>query len=95
MHKACDIFLFEFYVCVEESFITFASSPKNVTFSAEFNREVERFLHLSRRKAKNVRAVGASRTVHKAGIAEHIRRSPKAFDTSNIHLLKDIIGDFV
>ena len=90
-HKAGNVFLLEFNVGVQKRFVALASAPENVALSAELNGYIKRLFNLRRGKRKNVRAVGRARAVHVAGVAEHIRRSPKALYVRALHFFKYVV----
>ena len=67
-HKSCNIFLFKLHVCVKKSFVTFSAAPEYITFAAEFNCKVKRFLNLCSCKTIHISRICTAGTIHETGI---------------------------
>ena len=94
-HQRGDVLLLKLHVGVQQRFIALSASPEHITPAAELHRAFQRLFDLCGRVAVYLHAVGGARAVHKAGIAKHIGRAPQALYAGCVHLLPDIVGDFI
>ena len=78
---------------VQQSRVTFASAPEDVTVAAKLVRHFHRFFHLRGGVGKHIRVATGGRAVRVARVHEQAGRAPKQFDTCAFLLLSEHFHD--
>jgi len=73
------VVFFFFEVRVYKAHVAFPAAPESVALAAKFNGGVNRGFYLGRRKGDYREFGVCGSAVHKAGMAEKVRRSPQEF----------------
>ena len=82
-----------FEIGVQQSGITFASAPENITFTVEFVGDFQRLLHLRRGVSEHVRVATGGRAVDVARMREQTSRAPKQFHPGALLFLFQHLDD--
>ena len=95
MHESGDVLLLKLHVCIEQGLVTLAAAPEDIAPAAQLHCKVKGLFYLGCCETEDVRGIAAARTIHKAGIAEHVGCAPQALDIRPLHLFQDIITDLI
>ncbi len=78
-HQAGQVVELEAHVGVEDGFVAFTATPKDITGAAKFDSQFEGFLDLGRCKGEDVAIGRGASAARVAGIGEAIGRAPEQF----------------
>ena len=76
----CQMFFFAFLISIQQRHIPFASTPKDIIRTSQFNGGINRILYLDSGTGHNIKIGIGGCAVHVTRVAEYIGRSPQQFD---------------